>query len=61
MSGSEETVLIKKLSRSNHTDYLMMISVTIIHKNKTAPRVNCNLSNNKVFYFPSIKLTNLYH
>ncbi|EIV9518150.1 TPA: hypothetical protein MCG79_001248 [Klebsiella pneumoniae] len=36
MSGSEETVLIKKLSRSNHTDYLMTISVTIIHKNKNS-------------------------
>ncbi|HBV3588323.1 TPA: hypothetical protein MEX13_002204 [Klebsiella pneumoniae] len=36
MSGSEETVLIKKLSRSNHTDHLMMISVTIIHENKNS-------------------------
>lgn len=36
MSGSEEMVLIKKLSCLNYIDYLMMISVIIIYKNKNS-------------------------
>lgn len=36
----------------------MKMSLTIIQENKNNTMVNCNLSNNKVFYFPPHKINN---